>query len=47
MCVPKKRIRKQYVMWFIHDHSTAGHMGFWKTYMMLAKQFYWPDGVIF
>ena len=47
MCVPNDRICKQYVMWSVHDHPTAGHMGSRKTYMMLARQFYWPGMVLY
>ena len=47
VCVPNERICKQYVMWSVHDHPTAGHMGSRKTYMMLARQFYWPGMVLY
>ena len=47
VCVPNERTCKQYVMWSVHDHPTAGHMGSRKTYMMLARQFYWPGMVLY
>ena len=30
------------MMYHIHDHPTAGHTGVRKTYVILARQFYWP-----
>ena len=42
ICVPDDRLCKQHVMYHVHDHPTAGHMGVRKTYVMLARQFYWP-----
>lgn len=42
VCVPDNAQCKQHVMYNVHDHPTAGHMGVRKTYVMLARQFYWP-----
>ena len=47
VCVPNERLCKQYVMWSVHDHPMAGHMGSRKTYAMLARQFYWPGMVLY
>lgn len=42
ICVPNSKACRQYIMYQVHDHPTAGHMGVKKTYDFLARQFYWP-----
>ena len=42
VCVPNDRLCRQHVMYQMHDHPTAGHMGVRKTYDALARQYYWP-----
>ena len=40
--VPSDRMYRQYAMYKMHDHPTAGPMGVRKTYEAIARQFYWP-----
>ena len=40
--VPSDRMCRQYVMYQMHDHPTAGHMGVRRSYDALARQSYWP-----
>lgn len=42
VCVPTDRLCRQHVMYQMHDHPTAGHMGVRKTYDALARLYYWP-----
>lgn len=45
--MPNERLCKQYVMWPIHGHPAAGHMGSPETYAMLSRQFHWPGMVLY
>ncbi|KAL8442510.1 hypothetical protein Emed_007256 [Eimeria media] len=39
--VPNKLSTRMELLYQYHDHPTAGHMGFNKTYQQLTQQFYW------
>ena len=41
ICVPNFPKFRQRLLYLYHDHPTAGHLGFSKTYNQLSRRFYW------
>lgn len=41
-CVAKNDLCRHQVMFYVHNHPIAGHMGARKTYIMVAWQAWWP-----
>lgn len=41
--VPSEALFKRKILHHIHDHPTAGHLNFFKTYQKAKRDFYWSN----